>query len=469
MASYWQALLRPLDVAAFHGWFWQIVNQYTWVPAVSWSSAHIFWRRDWFESAGQVGILTAAAAMSVINVARGQRKLVTAFSIGTLATGCLLLIYNQIGGVFLHYEYYYYFFVPYFVLAVFAAPLSLEVRSSLIIPIVLALAAPISVLVPNDVIVWIYDVPHQALASIGAALLTIASCVAWSSARGRASALLGCVFAVSIAAMMFVQRPPEYSAEVWSRDPNHSMKAEYARTRIGMEFLRRIPFKQPPAFWVDSEQTLPEGRVYAPSYMACGYNRFPTIDPQLWSRPGRDFEPGNNVVVVSGRKNIVTLAPMAFASLGLAVRELAADEISYAGLGYMLVAYQVTGKKGAPTFPDLVQPSDPTPNSVVLSRSYGSPREVDASSQMVPVERPLTGPLWVVMQLQPRERIRVLLVTRDGRSTIYDGLVDPASAPVRLTIPVQMFDEVGNLELRGNVRVLRVAVFAPAPQPTAPL
>jgi len=471
LASLAQAVV---DVIAFHGWFWQILNQYNWVPAVSWSSAHIFWRRDWFEAEGQVGMLVAAATMSGISIvlsirrwsareAGGQQKLIAAFSIGTLATICLLLIYNQIGGVFLHYDYYYYFFIPYVLLAVFAAPLSLGAQSGLLITSVLAVAAAISVLVPNDAIEWIYKIPHQALTSVGAALLAVVSCVVWSFAQGRAKALFGCVFALSIAGMMLAQRPPDYGADVWSGDPNHSMKAEYVRTRMGMEFLRSLPFKQPPSFWVDSEQTLQEAWVYAPSYMACGYNHFPTIDPQLWSHPGRDFVPGDDVVVVSGRKNVATLAPTAFASLGLSVRELAEKDISYAGFRYMLVAFQVTGRKGSPTFPKLVQPSDPPSKSPLLPRSYGLPRRVDSSSQIVPVERQLIGPLWIVMKLQVHERARVLLATRDGRSTIYDGIVDPASAPIKMTIPVQLFDEAGNLELRGDVRILSVAVFVPRP------
>jgi hypothetical protein len=182
----------------------------------------------------------------------------------------------------------------------------------------------------------------------------------------------------------------------------------------------------------------------------------------LWSRPGRDFEKGYNVVVVSGRKNVATLAPKAFASLGLSVRELAEKDISYAGSRYKLIAFQVTGKKGTPTFSELVQPSAPTPTSVLLPRAYGVARKIDTSSQVVPVERTLAGPLWIVMRLQVNhQRAHVVLATRDGRSTIYDGVVDAATTPVRLTIPVQLFDEAGDLEFQGDVRVLSLAVFVP--------
>ena len=263
--------------------FTLVFTQFLYIPTAHTNSAEYYYKPDWYLHGGVAGTLVAACLASGINFhlcrARTKRfalreevrKSVLSISWAILFLTILLLAYNELGGVFLQYDYYYVFFVPYFCLVIFSPLLFFDFgKSSSVVmwATVFLLCCLGAIAVNDDVLGWLHQSPIEAVASLAVAVcagLTYGYFVFAHRIGAGAAAL----FAALIILMLIIVRPEQMGAQIWTFPRNLQDARAYQRVREGLAVLNRLHFKNFPQFWVDQEGGPAELIAYPRSYVSC--------------------------------------------------------------------------------------------------------------------------------------------------------------------------------------------------------
>ena len=294
---------------------------------------------DWYVNGGIGGILAATLLLSGINIylftsrtrkvtqSENVRRHVLATSWAVLILTIICLIYGLLGGSIIQYHYYYVFFVPYLSIIIFSPLLCLrngKSRATDVWAILFLICGILASALNEDFLDWLHLSPVEAIASVGAAVAA-ASVYGFLIVSKKRRPALSILYGAAVLLMLVIVRPDGMGSAIWTNVQNQHYAMEYQRIRQGLALLSRIPFKTYPKFWVDMETGSTELSAYPRSYFSCTFQRqFPGVDPGLWnaSREFR-FEPGEDVVIISGSPGLRSRADDGFAALGLAASEVA--------------------------------------------------------------------------------------------------------------------------------------------------
>jgi len=391
-----------------------------------------------------------------LHVDEGERG-AFAFSVATLLMLVLLVAYNQAGGIFLQYDYYFYYFVPYFVLCVASVFIGANTRQLGPIAVTIFLAMIIAAAVSRvDGVPWLYAEPTNFRLSMLLASGVGVCAVALTTGLNKQRWLIFVTGALVVGATL-LQRPSIMGADLWQHTLAGTHREKYAEMREAMSFLTKQHFTDVPLFWIDSRETPEMVASYSPAYMFCGFNSFPTVNPDIWFRPGRSFDAGDDIVLVSGRRHIEYEAKVGFRSLGVTAQETAKDVIPYPGGKYDVIVYHVTARDAAPLFKGFLQPTSPTPGAKTIQDVYSANDAApSAESLTVPQRRQVVGPLWILISVGniPSD-VSVSVMNEAGTETLYQATIKPG-APRTVVVPIQLLDKPGNIVMRAsNVNVMR--------------
>jgi len=334
------AALGVANVLFFGGAFMQVLNQLAWVGEVSKHNADLYWDSTWFLKTPDAALLCLMLVITTISMFRlraakvvtGEAlSRVTALSGGVFSLICALLLYDRVGGVFLQYDYYFEFLIPYLALTV-VLPLQLfsfdDLRWTLPCSLTFLFVCVAAASVPVQGAPWLYQEPQSMYLAL---LLTlIIALLILLSRRFEAASILSPAFYLgALAGLTLIVRPNYFGQQLWTADSGPIDRDSYARIRQGLTFLSSMHFAKHPKFWVDTSDGRAETIAFPRSYLQCQFNPFPRVDPRWWFSEDRPtfgipvtigehrFLPGDNVVVVSAQHNIASVARKSFDTLGL--------------------------------------------------------------------------------------------------------------------------------------------------------
>lgn len=361
------AMLGAIIVLAFHGSFWQILNDFLYVPRVL-STTIEYFMPDWPLHVVASGMLLGICLVALLNIAVVLRRRNTidddvprrlvAVSVAGLALSVILVAYEELnGGIFLQFSSYYFCFVPYFALVVFSPFLTAARRS-----IGLMWSAPafyvcsvIVVLLREQLTPWLYHAPAQAEAAVACALLLAilyASFVVLT--RSVMNAREAASYCLAVLAMAFIMRPDEQvGSNIWIYPYQHTalQRGLYIRIGEGLRFLNSLNLEPYPKFWVDLRDpkflvdigASDEPAILSRAYLQYRYQPFPNIDRTLWNRLSFcRFDSGDNVVIVSEAPAVEEEAAHAFRTLHLTAEEIATHLVAYNGVRYRILVERVS-------------------------------------------------------------------------------------------------------------------------------
>jgi len=206
--------------------------------------------------------------------------------------------------------------------------------------------------------------------------------------------------------------------------------------------------------------------------MFCSSNPFPTVNPDIWFRPGRSFEPGYDVVVVSGRRDPDAKANVAFASLGLATHETARTTVGFNGTQYDMLVYHVIKRSGPPLFSGTVQPAQPPSGARRVTGLYRVPTNsltasADRAVTIAESQRADAGPLWIVVRATILGGpVDIAVLNRGGTDVLYQTTAMTSAKSTTVTLPIALLDKPGDIVLQrtqappaGIIRVESIDVF----------
>ena len=494
-------VVTGLVLMAFGGSFTQVMNQIWAIPQVSKNAAAFFWKDQWYLEGSVVGLLLLAGGVSVLNLMNAQfasrhehreSGLILALSIATLSLIIVQLLYNSIGGVFIQYDYYYFFMIPYITLIIFS-PFT-YVRLPLLfgrpVGAMLFLLGSLATILPRfSDLPKLYSTPTRALVSMGLAICAVCLYAAPSIfPRHARSSTLGYLSVLLLFSV--VVRPTQVGQNIWTEQANPLRAQEaYARIRQGLEFLHTVNFARPPKFWVDMEYNPGELLAYPRSYFYCGFPQFPDALPPA----GIGLEPfraDDDVVVVSRLADLSNTAKAAFANDGIKVTEIATAPIVGDNVGYGIVVEHVTATEEVPAARRWT--AEPPAGAEIVPEAFGLPAGkgvVSSPDQELPIEivtpsqpwgyaamltskKPdLRGPLWIEIEIKVLEgEIGIGVEDISGKDFLARKLVRASTDTATIVLPIRAPTLLGRLVIQSwdqgkvsRAEIERIAVLRAAP------
>ena len=342
-------VLGAINSVVFNTSFSVIFNQFGYISSVSIAAKNDYWQSDWYLNGPKVGLFLLAALVAALNLVRTRfvvdadddlRQRRSAISVGILVLVVTQVLYNQLGGNTMQYDFYYVFLVPYLALILFS-PLPFReeptAKDYLIITLFL-IGSVVATSIRYDVFPWLYQSPStEAYASGIVAILVAFTCaISTFSKWPRTSQTL---YVAVLIALAVVIRPEQMGRGVWDGD-DLAYRDTYVRIREGLRFISGLGFATPPKFWINEEQGYEELVAYPRSYLACAVSEFPQLDTSLPLR----FIPGDNVIVIAHMDDLANRASQAFAKLGLAVEQTTHRIIDFNGRSYEMLVEHVIGE-----------------------------------------------------------------------------------------------------------------------------
>lgn len=343
-----------LVIVAFHGTFVEIFNQILAIPTVEHNGATLFWSADWYTKGPIAGMIVAGGSIAILNIiayvsagsdARDTvlMRRILAISIGVLALIAALLGYNEVGGDFVQFDYYYVAFVPYLTLVLFL-PIAFADRAGngngklYLGATIFALGAALAVSIDAAMIPWIYIGDDQAVGSLVLAVTAACIFIMLLRAKRAKNNWVLPAYLITTLCMIVLSHPVQLGVQIWldSRADGAARMDSYIRIREGLSFLEHQKLSTQPDFWIDEASTPGEAIAYPRSYLYCGYPRFPKADPD------HPFLHGDDVVVVSGSADIRSRAKAAFGALHLRVSELSEQTIRFNKVAYDILIDHIT-------------------------------------------------------------------------------------------------------------------------------
>jgi hypothetical protein len=355
------ALTSALSTFAAAAWgdqYWSIIlNQIEYISDALENNATLYWQSDWYRGGPNIGmyILGFGAAFIGIMMRRpfhrtirqtspsGRREF--AISISFVITLIVLFVDELLHGIFLQYDYYFVLLWPFLSLTIFAIG---NVGASTRFPFGLFFfyaVCLIGVTIKQyDMPDWVYD--WRLSETIVLATVSIVLLLALRL-TGRTLFFVCYLFVVALSTVLV--RPDAMGIQLWQRPNRDEWRDSYARLNFGLKFLART-FGNPdigfdvPKFWVDREN-VSDGLYYPRSYLSCGSHPFPNIDPERWARSGRDFRPGDIIVIIARPPNVFDRARAALDSLNLEPTELVSTTIVDEDGPYDILVVRVNGTR----------------------------------------------------------------------------------------------------------------------------
>jgi hypothetical protein len=481
-----------------------VLTQFLFIEQANRNSAELFYKPEWYLHGGVAGLLLTGLLLCGINVCVitfGRRKVafseelrrrILAVSLAVLCLAVALLAYNELGGVFLQYDYYYVFFTPYLCVVLFCPLLLLSTGNSVATlgwASIFLLCCLGVVAIDDDLLGWLHQPPIEAAVSMAAAVaagLVYAVIVFFRWSGRRAAALLMAVVIV----MLAVVRPEQMGAQIWKSPRSLEYARQYGRVREGLTLLNQVRFHGYPDFWVATDDGPSELIAYPRSYLSCSFEHpFPEVDPRIWSNMNRRFIVGEEVVVVSQAPNLRLTAAAAFAALGYAVNEAADFSINSSGERYEFLVEHVSGRiaateqyqwlvDGKPP-PDAEQIENPFDVSVVSEsnkqRQDSLPVKVTTApepwvtgAQFPPRTEDLQGPLWIRIRANVHGGpIGIGVLNRDGTQFLTRTSLT-ASGDTTVTLSVSKLERIGDIVVQNwdkaqsaDVRIDAITVLKP--------
>ncbi len=375
------AILGTIIVVAFHGSFWQILNDFVYVPIVYGNTREHF-IMDWPWYGAIAGIALGTCLIAVLNIAVAVRRLgsieddtsrrIIAVSVAVLALFAILIAYEYgSGGIFLQFSSYYFCFVPYFALVIFSL-LLISVRPFTgLMPYAAGfyLCSIVVVLLRENSAPWLYRHPEQAEAALACALLLALLYGLFAIfSHGGMNARKISLYCLAVLAMAFIVRPDEEVASpiwIYSYREASLQRGLYVRVGDGLRFLQHLNLDPYPKFWVDLRDpkfvvdigSSQEPSIVPNGYLQFRYQPFPrfdtkvsdawlAIDPQVRYRAVPldfvRFVPGDNVVIISSALDAKKEAVQAFRALHLSAVETATHLVAYDGVAYQILVEHVS-------------------------------------------------------------------------------------------------------------------------------
>jgi hypothetical protein len=462
-------VLGAINAITFHVSFFTIFNQLAAIPFETINVATNYWRPDWYLSGPKVGLFMLGALVATLNLVRTRinhhvlgegndlQHRLAAISFGILVLVGAQILYNQLGGVFMQYDHYYVFFVPYLALILFSTLTFEEGRVRYPIITLFLVGSLIAASIRNDVFPWLYLPRTEAYASAIMTIIVASAYAIVSFSKRTASPLLWTtLYLATLVAMTAIVRPEQMGRGIWQRQERLADRNAYARTREGLKLIGRLGLATPPKFWINEDEGYGELIAYPRSYLACAVSQFPQLDASL---PRQRFLPGDNVIVVAHLDDLASKARKAFATLGLAVEQTTQSVIDFHGRRYEMVVEHVTGDTEVPHTPQQPVSRAPSgdaevvPGVFAVGRGLGlpdgkalqlplnltTPNEPWSYATLFPIKKiDLRGPFWVQIEAKViKGKVGIGILNTDGSDFEDRTSLDASAQTAKITLLVK--------------------------------
>lgn len=498
----------------FGGHFSLVFSQFQYLQyEFSGAAIERWWRQDWYLHGAIAGMFLAALLLSAINIylcSVAARRLILperlrqralAVSWAILVLTIMNIVYAELGGSIVQYDYYYVFFVPYLCIVVFSPLLFLETggaRATIAWATVFLICCLSAIALNDDALGWLHLAEIEVLASLAVSICAVLlyGYLGVTGRTSRGSTPIAVLYSVLVILMLVVVRPEQMGAQIWNSPRNLQYAREYQRIRQGLTLLNNVQFKTYPEFWIDTEHGPSELIAYPRSFLSCRFQKsFPSVDADLWES-GFQFLPGDDVVIISSESNIRQTAAAAFAALGLVADEVADFTLASSGEHYEFLVKHVSGTTAASSSYKWMRRQDPPADAEEVSDAFGPPLVPGSDSKprrafpvqittpaepwgyaakFQPREENRRGPLWIRVRVDVRSGpVGIGILNRQGDDFLSrKSILAPGTVTIDLRVPYP--ELVGDLVVQSweegepaNVTIDAITVLTPRPAVDGP-
>lgn len=278
-------------------------------------------------AAAAIGVVMYGRMLAARRVVLAQQRFALAIASSFAITVILLVVNENLHGIFLQYEYYAVDLWPFLALMLFSFEIDRGFTRTYIFVLLFIVACFVGVAIKQ------YEMPDWATdnQTVESVAIAVAAMVLLLGLQRNPRALLLGGYLLALTLSTLVVRTHQVGV-IWEDPNSNKWRDRNVRLNTGLKFLAQaftnsnVPHLHRPKFWADDDDVF-DAIAYPRAYLWCGFQRFPKIDPERLKERYGVFNPGDVVVIVARPSDLFDRAKITLNGLNLEPKEITSKTI----------------------------------------------------------------------------------------------------------------------------------------------